>query len=166
MRKLFLFLSFVLAVTLSLSSCRGKVEQAPVDDDQPMEASRMDTITVTSLVNQYLQCLHENNIDDAIGMLYYLQEDGTIIKLPEDMAINQRVALTPFLGKEFFINHIKFYKETDSQVKFSCKLFEKEKDDPRPNIISFIIRPMRINNSWYLTMADSHTDTVESKIDN
>ena len=166
MKKIFLFFSFVIVVAISLSSCKGKTDQAPKDKDQPMEATMMDTLTVTSLVDQYLECLNQNNIDDAIDMLYYLQEDGRIMKLPEEMAKSQRAALLPFLGKEFYVDYLKFYKETDSQVKFSCKLFDKEEGDPRPNIISFMIRPMRIGSSWYLTMADTHTDTVESKIEN
>ena len=167
MKKSFLYISLVSAIVLCLTACKGGKQSQPESEDlaEPMETTMMDTVTVTSLVDQYLESLHDKDLDNAISMLYYLREDGTIEPLSGEMAAKQRDALKPFLGKDFKIDNIIFYQETDSQVKFTCTLFEKEEGDPRPNKISFLIRPMRISGSWYLTMADTHTDTVESKID-
>ena len=168
MKKSILFFSLAVSLILCLSACKGGKQPAAESEnaDEPMETTMMDTLTVTSLVDEYLEYLHDKDLDKAMGMLYYLREDKTIEPLSDEMAAKQRAALKPFLGKDFNIDQIIFYQETDSQVKFTCTLFEKEEGDPRPNKISFLIRPMRINNSWYLTMADSHTDTVESKIKN
>ena len=167
MKKSFLYISLVSAIVLCFSACKGgnKSDADAEKSNEPMETTMMDTVTVTSLVDQYLESLHDKDLDNAISMLYYLREDGKIEPLPEDLKNQQRAALKPFLGKEFRIDQIVFYQETDSQVKFVCKLFDKKEGDPAPNEVSFLIRPMRIDGSWYITMADSHTDTVESKID-
>lgn len=147
-------------------SCKGKKEAAPADDPfKPrMELSQMDTTAVTSLVNEYFNCLKSNRIDDAMAMLHHYDGNG-IVDLPEQAARSQRQVLESFPAVKYSIDHIIFYRETDSEVKFTATLFELDgPDDHRPNKMSYVIRPMRVDGKWYLTMADSRVNVEKSKL--
>jgi hypothetical protein len=45
-------------------------------------------------------------------------------------------------------------------VRYTVTLFEKAEDDPVSNKISFFIKPVRRDGQWYLTLADSQTDST------
>lgn len=76
------------------------------------------------------------------------------------------MTLTAFKSKKFSIEEIQFLNETDSKVKYTVTLFDKAPGDNRPNMISFVIRPVRRDGQWFLTLADSATETRQSKLDN
>jgi len=168
MKKIICLYAVIFSISVLFCGCkRNQIQNVPDEDvDKPMTTTTKDTAAVMELVNEYIGYLRDKRPDDALAMLKYLNESGVITSLPEDMSKNQRNAIKFFLGKEYKIEDLTFYKENDSQVIVSCKLFEKEEGDPTPNLMSFKIRPMRINGKWYITLADSMTDTVESKIDN
>ena len=169
MKKSFLILSVlsaVVAVSLSsCSSCSGnKAEESKEGEKQLMELSKYDTTAVMSLVERYFTCLRTKNVDQALDMLYYLDEQGNIIPLPDDLKRGQRRMLQLHAGLKYSIDYIKFWQETDSEVKFTCTLFDKEPGDTRPNEVKFLIRPMRHDGEWYLTMADTPSQAQESDL--
>ena len=50
-------------------------------------------------------------------------------------------------------------------VQYTATLFDKKEGDPRPNKLSFLLKPVRYQGRWYLTMADSDDrNTSRSKI--
>jgi hypothetical protein len=170
MKKSFLIFSVLAAVvlTMSLSSCSScsgnKAEESEGEEKQLMELSKYDTTAVMSLVERYFTCLRTNHVDEAVDMLYYLDEQGNIIPLPDDLKRGQRRMLQLHAGLKYSIDYIKFWQETDSEVKFTCTLFDKEPGDTRPNEVKFLIRPMRHDGEWYLTMADTPSQTQESDL--
>lgn len=168
MKKTFLFLTLLSTVfVLCFSSCTGKkADQVQTQDEekQIMSLSKNDTIAVKSLMERYFNCLRNKNVDEAISMLYYLDENGIIIPLPDELKKGQRRMLQMHSGLEYKIDYIKFWQETDSEVKYTCILFEKKPGDNRPNEVKFLIRPMRHNDQWYLTMADTPTQNGSSDL--
>ncbi len=151
----------------SCSSCSGnKASEEPKEGDekQLMELSKYDTTAVQSLVERYFTCLRTNHVEDAINMLYYLDENGDIIPLPDDLKRGQKRALQLVSGKEYSIDYIRFWQETDSEVKFTVTLFEKPEGDPSPNEMKMLIRPMRHDGEWYLTMADTPSQNEASDL--
>lgn len=166
MRKLSFFL--ILTVALSVFVACGKKEKAPTIEDikaellpqTTMELSTNDTTTVTDLTNQFLDLLKNKDLDGAMGMIYYLKNGEEIVSLPEDLEKQHRMVLGNFLGLSYRIESIKFLTETDCQVRYAVTLFEKKDDDPVSNQISFFIKPVRRHGQWYLTMADSQTDST------
>ncbi len=172
MKKSFLFLSVFSAVfCLMMSSCsscsgnKASEEQAKEGEEkQLMELSKYDTTAVMSLVERYFTCLRTNKVDEAVDMLYYLDENGNIIPLPDDLKRGQRRMLQMHAGLKYSIDYIRFWQETDSEVKFTVTLFEKPEGDPSPNEMKMLIRPMRHDGEWYLTMADTPSQTQESDL--
>lgn len=153
----------IIAITaLILVSC-GKGKNAPVDMEQSvvfMELSNNDTTAVYNLVNTYLDHLTNGRMDEALAMISYFENDS-VKPVPEKMLKRQRTSLNALHPIRYQIEHVMFLYDTDCEVKYSGILFDKEENDPAPNKVSFIIKPVRKDGKWYLTLADS-----EDKITN
>lgn len=172
-KRSFLFSLFVCLLSLMLvSSCKNKPKERSLKEMQDdfirpaeMTLAKSDTDQVKSLVQLYLSHLKQGDVDGALSMLYYLNKDS-ITTLPADLAKKERMTLTAFKGKKASVEEIQFLKETDSKVRYTVTLFDKAPGDKRPNTISFVIRPVRRDGKWYLTLADSATETQQSQLDN
>ena len=129
-----------------------------------IEMNQQDTTEVMNLVNQYLELLTNRNIDGALAMIKVL--DGDSIKdVPEDLLKKQRSSLTMLHPEKYKIDSYIFRFENDCVVKYSGILFEKQEGDTAPNTVSYYLRPVRVDNQWYLTLADSEDiNTINSDI--
>lgn len=129
-----------------------------------MDLSCQDTTEVLNLVNQYFDCLKARDIESALSMIYYLKGDS-IVDVPEYIRSKQRMALQMFPGVGYEIDHYTFFSETDCEVKYYTILFEKKAGDNRPNTMAFLLKPVRKDGKWYLTIADRDDDnTTHSNI--
>lgn len=157
MRKISFILLMTVAVLTSFYSCKDKTEEKKEIHirEAEMILSPSDTTEVMTLVNQFLENVKANDIDAAIGMLYFLDKDQ-ITSLPPALEKKERATLS-IRGISYDIEDIKFLRETDSQVRYTVTLFERKSADNRPNKVSFVIKPVRRNKQWYLTLADSET---------
>lgn len=164
----------VMVATLMLSSCSScshKSEKEKIKEieelsiKQPeMTLSSQDTNEVMNLTRMFLEQLKAKNIDNALSMLYYLDKDKKVVRVPQDLAKKQREALSYFPVYGYKIEEIKFFRETDSEISYSL-IIQDPKTTKEPASITGLIRPMRVNGKWYLTLADSKTDTFRSELD-
>lgn len=168
MRKLSFFLA-IGCLALVFSACRQdkKSQDAEAPKGPQMEVSANDTATVRELCEKYLDCLRNSDLDGAIAMLHYLKDGNEIVSLPKPVEERQRMVLRQFLGLKYRMESLIFHKETDCQARYSAELFEKTDDSSVSNKVSFYIKPVRRNGEWYLTMADSESDSTHgSEIEN
>lgn len=172
MRKIsfFLILCACLAVLTSCSK-KKKLTLEQVDSELRngplMDMNHNDTTAVYDLTNQFLAYLKDSNLDAAMGMLHYLKDGEEIVSLPAELEKRNRMVLGNFLGLTYNIDEARFFTETDCQVRYTVTLFEKAADDPVSNKISFFLKPVRREGQWYLTMADTQTDSTHgSRITN
>ena len=171
MRKYSLFILAVFAALLTFSSCKKdhKVRSYAeiVADSKPevaMQLSSNDTIEVHSLVDHFIQYLSNKDVDAAVDMLYVLNNDS-VVSLPAKMANTQKLLFKRFQGVKYDVDHLIFYSETDTEVKYTVTLFEKQgENDNRPNKISFFLKPVRRDGKWYLTMGDTFVNPNRSHI--
>ena len=164
-RKSYIVIMAVLM--LSVAACTDKPKQT---EGEPVplfiEMSSQDTTEVLNLVNQYLEYLTEGRTDEALGMIKFL--DGDSIKdVPEDLLKKQRNSIKMLHPIRYEIESYIFRFENDCEVKYKGILFDKADDDPTPNTVSYMIKPVRLNHTWYLTLADSQdVNTINSEIIN
>ena len=159
-----IFIALLAAVLLV--SCKSEKSQGykPSTELKPkMQLSGKDTAAVRGLCNQFFVKLKQKDLEGAMSMLHYWSNDE-IGPLPYELGQKEAMTLGMFLGMKYEIDHIIFLKDYDSEVKYTVTMFEKDKDDPRPNKTSFLIRPVRYRGQWYLTLADKQTDKVKSEI--
>ena len=160
---------FIALMSVLLIGCKG--EQKKQTGENPylirpeMHLSSHDTTQVRRLVRQYLYLLEQKDLDGAISMLRYYDHDS-IAPLPRTVEAKERMVLGMFLGMpKYDIDHIIFYRDNDSEVKYTVTMFERtDSADRRPNQASFLIRPVRQAGQWFLTLADKQTDQVKSQI--
>ena len=153
---------------LAAFSCGRKTEKAEPDHRTVIgiDLSQKDTSEVTALVNQYFECLKARDIDKALSMIYFLKGDS-ITEVPDYISKKQRMALQMFPAVNYEIDHFTFLTEKDCEVKYNAILFEKKEGDNTPNIMSFMLKPIRKDGKWYLTIADrDDNNTTHSKISN
>jgi hypothetical protein len=116
-----------------------------------MTLTASDTANVKALVEHYMKLVEDREIDDAIGMLYYLDKDSVKPLRPEQ-AKNQRFILSHVKGVEYKLDHLVFRTEKDCEAHFTIKLFEPKPGNTRPNKVSMTLNPVRMDNKWYLTV--------------
>ena len=157
---------FVALAALLLTACKNDKPQGyrPSTELKPeMVVTAKDTAAVRGLCAQFFRHLKQKDLKSAMEMLHYYEADS-IAPLPMSLGQKEAMTLGMFLGMKYDIDHIIFLKDYDSEVKYTVTMFDKDKDDPRPNKTSFLIRPVRHRGQWYLTLADKQTDKVKSEI--
>ena len=168
MRKNSLYLVLVtVMLALTLGSCHKKKEKSVEEKVAEMikpryDLTQADTTEVLSLTQHFLQLLKDNQVEDAIAMLYFYKNDS-IQPLPRNMADRQRFVFNTFRGVKYEIEKMAFLTPIDNEVVYLMTMFEKKEGDPRPNEMRFVLKPIRYADKWYLTMADSPTRTINLK---
>jgi len=166
------FLMAIMAALLVLTTAGCKSEKKRSFDKtekdfiRPAEMTleKSDTDRVRQLVNEFLEHQRNGEVDKALAMLHYL--DGDSIKaLPSDMAKSHRRMIDMFKGLEGKIDYMIFLKETDSEVKYTLTLFENEPGEHLPNKQSFVIKPVRRDGEWYITLADTPHAKTRSEVE-
>lgn len=155
----------ILLVAVLIASSCSKKKQNNLQELQEkylpkaeMALTKQDSIEVLNLTEHYLQLIKENNLDDAIGMLYYLRGDS-LMELPKELADGHRMMLKRIKGIRYEINHLTFIDEKNSEVKYKVTLFDRKKGDTRPNEIAGYVKPVRRDGKWYLTIANTMTES-------
>lgn len=161
MRKSSLYL-IVLVAALTFGSCGGNKKDAKKElSELPkpnMDLNAADTAEVISLANQFLDRLRAEKFDEAVGMIFFLNGDSIEV-LSNDRARGQKALLERCKGVRYDVDYFVFSEEKDNIVKYTVTMFEKDANDPRPNKTSFFLKPVRRDGKWFLTMADSMSDT-------
>jgi hypothetical protein len=168
MKRLSILFIAVLSLTLLIGCKSEQKKKAEVDPNliQPeMILRSQDTVQVRRLTKQFLDRLQQKDLDGALAMLRFYEHDS-IKLLPPHVYAKERMVYGMFLGMPSYdIDHMIFFREDDSEVKFTVTMFERtDEKDKRPNKASFLIRPVRKGGEWYLTLADTRTDQVKSEI--
>lgn len=165
MGKKSIFIAMLLLGTLfvSVTSCKKKkvdIQQAEkIASVAPVDSfSGKDTAEVKYLVDMFIDRLNHRDISGAVKMLSFLDGDK-IVSLPPGLVKRQTMTLQSFKAKRYEIEKLVFVSEKESVMKVNCILFDRKPGDTRPNQISMIIKPVRRDGRWYLTMADTMTDT-------
>ncbi len=161
MKKLLFFLSALLCFGM-LTSCKDK--KAP-ETKQKKESmfTKADTTRVFELVEQFTNCLQNNDIKGAVDMLVFLDGD-TLKPLSAANVQRQSNALRFIAGKTgYTLDRVVMEDTKRNEAKIDIILFEKPEGDTRPNTTSFYLRPVYIDGDWHLTTRDNITNTVREK---
>ena len=167
MRKINWFIvTFLLVVVLS--GCRSnkdkKTEPEFIDFQKPVsEYLGKDTMEVNALVDSFLVEMNAHRFENAVSMIYHIKSDS-IESLSKEQSETQIKAFLATKGVRYEPMEIIFHEDMDNQAKFKVILFEKENDDPRPNEVSFALRPVRLNGKWFLTITNDMDKSVKKSV--
>lgn len=152
-------------MAFALSACHGDKKKTVSEQEEEyfqkptMTLTQADTTEVLSQVQRYLSLLQEKNYDDALGMLYFLNKDSIQV-LPAYMVEQYKEIYPRYHGVRYEIDRMTFLNEKDNEVVYTVILFDlKPGDKVLPNKKSFTLKPVRRDGKWYLTLADTQSDT-------
>ena len=171
MKFRYLYLYLMLAASFGLTSCKDKqkdvktLEQDSVQQPQ-MILSSNDSNEVRDAVNYYLTALNHKQVDKALSMLFYYDlKTNKVRRLTDKENAEQKAVLSRFAGYRAEIEYIKLFRENDSEVKYNVYFSDKPSTPSNPNCMGFMIRPVRLEGRWYLTLAGENQATYSSQID-
>lgn len=157
----------VLVLSLMFAACGdGKKQSQGEPIPVFIQTSQKDTTEVLDLTKQYLAYLTDGRIDEALSMIKVI--DGDSIKdVPDELRKKQLTSLNLLHPIRYEIDYYIFKFEDDCVLKYSGILFDKEDGDSTPNKVAYYLKPVRHDNQWYLTLADSEDiNTINSEIQN
>ena len=154
MKRISLFLVAILMLTFFVG-CTDK--KAPKQHKKEYVFTHEDSTQVINLVDRFVKYMDENDIRSAVEMLSILKGDSLIPLEPVQMR-RQAMALSMVKGVKWDVSYLIFNSDKDNEVKVDVTLFEKEENDPKPNMTAFFFRPVRFEGQWYLTVKDNITD--------
>ena len=141
---------------LFLCSCKGgKNKEAEDSEVSVMITTAVDTSTVKSSCDQYMELLKNQKIDEALNMLYFVDTLQYIVPLPEEQKNNVRHLLNVFPVISYKFDSMIFHSDMDNQVKYTIEFFKKEPGDDRPNTTAMYFNPVRKDGKWYITVYDT-----------
>lgn len=157
------FGSVLLLILFSCCTGKNKTEEIP---EETMSLSTADTTKVVDLMNHYFDFLLNKDYDGAMSMVSQLRNDSLTEMTPE-LQNHYLMGMKLLSPVRYELENMVFETETDCLVKYSAVLFEKEgPKDNRPNKMFYVIKPVRINSEWYLTVADDNDmNTRDSRIE-
>lgn len=138
-----------------LFSCTGIKREAKKEValdprvDTSMIRTKQDTLTLDSLATTYLNYLKTENFSSALDMLFELSEDS-LMPLSEASRKSQEILYKNFPVMSYELNEMFLYSETDTELRYTVTLFEKEEGDDRPNTMKFQLTPQRVGGDWKL----------------
>ena len=160
------FTIFVFCVVMALAACQQK--DKPAGSGQggmlQMTMEQSDSVEVYDLVRSFMNSLKNCDVDGAMSQLVFLDGFDHIQPLPDSIALAQRNSLLSLQGFDYIIRRAVFHREKDNLITVNVILFEKADDDPRPNTISLGLRPVRVDEKWYITLADTNNERYTNHI--
>lgn len=163
MKKSLFFVVAVVALGLTLGSCKSEKKSEPKEEkiliDVPQDSySKDDTAQVFALVEDFLARLRNHDISSAVSMLKFLDGD-TIRDLSRQQYNSQAMTFANVHGVKYDIERLVFDSEKDNDVTITVTMFENKPGENRPNKIGLHLRPVRRDGAWYLTTPNTLTDT-------
>ena len=110
-------------------------------------------------VNDFIAHLENKDIRGAIEMLNFLSSGDSIVPLSPVMQRRQAISLRNVMGVKYNFNRLVLRSYTDNEAKIDIILFDKPIGDPKPNMTTFHLRPVKFEGKWYLTVWDTISNT-------
>lgn len=178
MRK-FLYLCILSGLILSLSSCKDKKtekETSVMEEiikrnsryDVKMTRTADDSTTIVKMATQYLDLLQQNKIDEALDMLYEINESSEMQSLSDTFRAVLKNNLKKFPVLSYSIDDFHLYTDNDVDVRYTYEFMTKPEGAPEnlPTTMRGVLSPVRINGNWYLTVSEFLKDPEMNNMEN
>ncbi len=152
------------AVVLSVSCSDKKSEQAsnvrseflrPSD----IEYSKQDSTEILKLVNEYVKCMKEGDIESSAYLIYNLHNDS-IHELSETekkgyLLCYSSLPIFDVSMKSFLLRGTK-----NNEVKLAVQIFEDGSIAEGKGVTYLSLNPVLVDGRWYLTLLDKEAEGV------
>ena len=146
MRRL-LYLFVLSALTFSFIACGNKdksnenentlTDQILDSDsryDKLMLRTKEDSTKIIELATQYLDLLQQNRIDEALSMLYEVDDSAKVSPLSDSFKTNLKKQLKSFPVLSYQIDYFKIFEALNTELRYTMSL------SINPRVVLFLIR--------------------------
>lgn len=111
-----------------------------------------------------MSLLKERKFDEALDMIYYLQDSATVVS----MNAEQRMILYKLFKHhpvyEYELDYFNFSQRDLNDMKYRIQFFKLDgPNDHRPNTIGIMFNPVKVDGIWRLTMKSAWQTSKEQK---
>ena len=178
MRKL-LYLCVFSALALSISSCGDKKPQSQTSTandilkqnpryDTAMVRSHDDSAMIVKMANDYLELLKQNKVDEALGLLYQLDDSSHVIPLSDSRKNVLKTNFSKYPVLSYAIDEYHLYSDFDTDVRYTFDFMVKPEGAPEnlPTSMKGALSPFRVSGTWYLSVSEVLNDPELKDMEN
>lgn len=137
-----------------LTACGGgnKSEDRPVSEAYYFEAQ--DTTQVLRMCDQFMSLVQERDYDHAFAQLYYFVDNQPVqVPLADLNALKDEFEHFPIL--DYKVESSDYVTPDNVTIVYKVRFMDKPADEPNfPDSYRIVFAPERINDTWYLGLAE------------
>ncbi len=121
--------------------------------------TKADTVAVIQLIDHFFSYIENDQLTDAIGMLYYLPADDHYSEpqlLDNEQLAKTRAAFSLFPIVDHRIDYVKFSEVYSNEVKATA-IIEKGEEGKPEICTSIYFKPVNFLGSWRLCVMDTNS---------
>lgn len=164
MKNRFIFISLFTA--LLFSSC-GEKKKAEMHNEYlrpaSIEYSKMDTAKINELIDNYINCYKNNDLEAASRMLYKIKNDS-IFPLSENERKQYMEALSQFRIYDAKATGFILRSDKNNEMTITLQIIPSPQGDIEngTGVMKFALNPILKDGQWYLTLRDLNAEGVEN----
>lgn len=128
-------------------SC-GTKQEAEAKKDFTETVSAQDTTTVMSLTGNCMELFKSGKIDDALNMIYTINDDNLLVTLPDSLRRRMKQRLTLFPVVDYSLESFYFAKNDSNEVKYSFQFAP----DNTEMTMKMVYNPVKLGDEWFIVM--------------
>lgn len=157
-----LLFALTISTVFSCTSENKKTEDTEIQllEKPSIEVSENDTIAVTNLVNEYVQCLTKQEYNTAVSMLHFV-EDGIVYPLTDSIANEyiKHYEMNPIYACK--VQGFTFRSNLNNSVTLIAQIIETGDIDRNLGVTRLYLNPVLYQGEWYLTLLDKNAEGVK-----
>lgn len=113
----------------------------------------------TAVLDQTKVCMEElkaGEIEKALDKIYYLKQDGELVKLSDDQKVELAQRFENFPVLSYKLQSFSFDPDGVSTVKYMTEFFENKPGEKLPNTLAVVFNCVKKDNEWCLAFKNSH----------
>lgn len=141
-------------------SCKEKKTVPLTKDVRPVfEFDQSDSLSIQSLADAYLKCVNANDFESAADLLYTVRNDSVFpLTEKERTSFIRTLKSIPQFG--FEQQELLLFSDRDNELRLAMKMTEDADVRSKKGIINFVLNPVEVGDTWYLTLRSKYAEGV------
>lgn len=148
LRYLSIFFSVLL---ITITSCSKKGNESEKSMQELINVG--DTTLVINMANDFMQLLKNNEIEQALDLLYTINAEDDVVKISNEQREQFKQMFEMFPVLTYKLETYYFKSWDDNMIKYETEFYKTDKK-VAPNKFTVVFNPIRKGDEWYLSLKD------------
>lgn len=145
--KIYTYIILLAVGITAICSC-GKKQDSEAKKDFTETVSAQDTTTVMNMTGNCMELFKSGKIDDALNMIYTINEDNFLVTLPDSLRRRMKQRLTLFPVVDYTLESFYFAKNDSNEVKYTFQFVP----DNEEMTMKMVYNPVKLGDEWFIVM--------------